>query len=136
MGYLFEFAGAPISWCSKKQTVVALSSCEAEYISACSAACQALWLHSLLLELKIDIGSHVDLLVDNRSAIDLSKNPVAHGRSKHIETKYHFLRDQVSKGKIKIKYCKTELQLADIFTKPLRAERFKALREMIGVTSN
>ncbi|XP_057418055.1 secreted RxLR effector protein 161-like [Lotus japonicus] len=70
MGYIFTFAGAPISWCSKKQSVVALLACEAEYISACSAACQALWLHTLLQELKIDIGSTVELQVDNKSAID------------------------------------------------------------------
>ncbi|XP_057435865.1 secreted RxLR effector protein 161-like [Lotus japonicus] len=135
MGYIFTFAGAPISWCSKKQSVVALSTCEAEYISTCSAACQALWLHTLLLELQISVGDYVELLVDNRSAIDLSKNPVSHGRSKHIEIKYHFLRDQVSKGKIRIKHCSTDLQLADILTKPLRADKFKDFRRLIGVTS-
>jgi len=133
MGYVFTIAGAPISWCSKKQTVVALSTCEAEYIAACSAACQALWLSSLIQELKVETGSVVELFVDNKSAIDLAKNPVSHGRSKHIETKFHFLRDQVSKGRIKLTYCKTELQLADIMTKALKGERFKELRKLIGV---
>lgn len=84
-GYVFLLSGAPISWSSRKQSVVALSTCEAEYIAACSAACQALWLSSLLSELNVDIGEVVELQVDNKSAIDLAKNPVSHGRSKHIE---------------------------------------------------
>lgn len=90
-----------MSWCPKKQSVVALSTCEAEYISACSAACQALWLHTLLLELKINVCCFVELLVDNRPAIDLSKNPVAHGRSKHIETKFHFLEIKLQKERLR-----------------------------------
>lgn len=135
MGYIFTFAGAPISWSSKKQSVVALSTCETEYIAACAAACQALWLSSLLQELQIVSSTAIDLLVDNKSAIDLSRNPVSHGRSKHIEIKFHFLRDQVTKGKIKIQHCSTELQLADIMTKALKVERFRELRRLIGVTS-
>lgn len=134
MGYVFLIAGAPVSWCSKKQSVVALSSCEAEYIAACSAACQGIWLSSLLEELKAGFGSSVNLLVDNKSAIDLAKNPVSHGRSKHIETKFHFLRQQVEKEKIKLEHCRTEVQLADILTKPLKIDQFKKLRDLIGVT--
>nr|KYP66838.1 Retrovirus-related Pol polyprotein from transposon TNT 1-94 [Cajanus cajan] len=133
MGQVFLFSGSPISWSSKKQTVVVLSTCEAEYIAACSAACQALWLSSLLSELKVSVDSGVELLVDSKSAIDLAKNPVSHGRSKHIDTKYHFLRDQVSKGRIKLKHCRTEVQLADIMTKSLKIERFRELRESLGV---
>lgn len=97
MGHVFLFGGAPISWCSKKQDVVALSICEAEYIAACSAACQACWLSSLLEELGVVTTDAVKLLVDSKSTIDLAKNSVSHGRSKHIETKFHFLRDQVTK---------------------------------------
>ena len=76
-------------------------------------------------------GEAVDLLVDNKSAIDLAKNPVSHGRSKHIDTKCHFLKDQVSKGKIRLQHCRTEKQLADIMTKSLKSERFKELRELL-----
>ena len=108
MGQVFLLSGSPISWSSKKQTVVALSTCEDEYIAACAAAYQALWLSSLLEELKVFTGETVDLLVDNKSAIYLAKKPVSHGRSKHIDTKFHFLRDQVSKGKIKLQHCRTE----------------------------
>jgi hypothetical protein len=83
----------------------------------------------------IDVDEEIELRVDNKSAINLAKNPIAHGRSKHIETKFQFLRDQVTKGKIKLVYCKTEAQGADIFTKPLKIERFKDLRKMLNVQS-
>ncbi|CAJ2660445.1 unnamed protein product [Trifolium pratense] len=135
MGYVFTLFDCPISWSSKKQNVVALSTCEAEYISACNAACQGIWLQSLLQEMKIDIEDGVELMVDNKSAINLAKNPIAHGRSKHIETKFHFLRDQVTKGRIKLSYCKTEKQIADVLTKPLKIDKFKDMRKMLNVFS-
>ena len=81
MGYVFLLSDSPISWCSKKQAVITLSTCEAEYIAACHAACQDLWLESLLEELKVGFDGYVDLLIDNKSAINLAKNPVAHGAS-------------------------------------------------------
>ncbi|MCI33581.1 cationic amino acid transporter 1-like, partial [Trifolium medium] len=80
-------------------------------------ACQGIWLQSLLQEMKIDIDEEIELMVDNKSAINLAKNPIAHGRSKHVETKFHFLRDQVTKGIIKVSYCKTEDQIADVLYK-------------------
>jgi hypothetical protein len=83
----------------------------------------------------IDVDEEIELRVDNKSAINLTKNPITHGRSKHIETKFHFLRDQVTKGKIKLVYCKTEAQVADVFTKPLKIQRFKDLRKMLNVQS-
>jgi hypothetical protein len=135
MGYVFTLFNCPISWSSKKQTVVALSTCEAEYISTCNAACHDIWLQSLLQEMKIDVEHEVELMVDNKSAINLAKNSIAHGRSKHIETKFHFLRDQVTKGKIKMSYCNTNDQMADVLTKPLKIDRFKDLRRMLNVQS-
>jgi len=110
-----------LSWCSKKQSVVTLSSCEAEYIASGEAACQCLWLEYVLKDLKINYKRPIQMFVDNKSAIDLSKNPVCHRKSKHIETKYHFLCDQVMKNRI------------DIFTKPLRHHRFEKLRSMLGL---
>ena len=110
-----------------------LSTCEAKYIAACSAACQALWLSSLINELKVSSNKVVELIVDNISTIDLAKNPVSHGRSKHIDTKFHFLRDQVSKGRIKLRHYRSKVQLADIMTKSLKAERFKELRKLLNV---
>lgn len=134
-GYFFRFLKAPISWCSKKQNVVALSSCEAEYIAVAQAACQVLWMESLLEELKLHYKKPVQLFVDNKSSINLAKNPIAHGRSKHIETKFHFLRDQVNKGKLEMVYCSTDVQAADVLTKPMKTDRFKVLRSMLGVVT-
>lgn len=134
-GYFFMLGKAPISWSSKKQTVVALSSCEAEYIAAAQGACQAVWLEALLEEIQMKSEGPISLMVDNKSAISLAKNPVAHGCSKHIETKFHFLRDQVSKGKIELHHCRTEDQLADPLSKPLKIDRFQKLRELMGVLS-
>ncbi|WVZ09086.1 hypothetical protein V8G54_022432 [Vigna mungo] len=134
-GYLFKLMGAPVSRCSRKQSVVALSSCEAEYISATETACQCTWIEAILQELKIVKCRPTRLKIDNKSAIDLAKNPISHGRSKHIETKYHYLREQVSKGKLELSYCKTDEQEADIFTKALRQSRFERLRSLIGVKS-
>ena len=132
-GYIFFYGGAPISWSSTKEPVVALSSCEAEYIAASEAACQAVWLDALIKELQLEKSGKVKLLVDNKSAIDLAKHPASHGRSKHIETKFHFLREQVNNEKLKIEHCRTEDQLADILTKALKLERFRCLRDSIGV---
>jgi hypothetical protein len=134
-GYIFMIEGASISWSSKKQSIVALSSCEAEYVAASYAACQAAWIEMLLEELKIMEPKNIKLFVDNKSAINLVNHPVCHGRSKHIERRYHFLRDQVNKGKVEIRYCKTEVQLADIFTKPLKKVRFEELKGSIGMRS-
>jgi len=132
-GYFFKYMHAPISWCSKKQNVVALSSCEAEYIASVETACQCLWLSTLIKELKLECREPIQLLVDNKSTISLSKNLVCHGRSKHIETKFHFLRDQVCQGRLELVYCPTENQVADVFTKALRQSRFERLRDLLGL---
>jgi hypothetical protein len=107
------------TWSSQKQHVVALSSCEAEYVAGTVAACQAVWLARLLEEaMGVTVGAP-RILLDNMSAIALSKNPVLHGRSKHIKTKYHFIRECVDRGEIELEYVGTGDQLADILTKPL-----------------
>ncbi|CAL0335161.1 unnamed protein product [Lupinus luteus] len=134
-GYLFLLNNAPISWCSKKQEVIALSSCEAEYIAGCYAACQAMWLEELLREISIDVKRPVQLRIDNMSAINLSRNPVSHGRSKHIEVRFHFLRDLVNKERVEVLHCNTEEQLADGLTKALKPEKVAELRKKIGLVS-
>ncbi|CAJ2634371.1 unnamed protein product [Trifolium pratense] len=132
-GYWFRFRNSPISWSSKKHNIVALSSCEAEYVAAAQAACQAVWPESLLEELKISYVKPMRLNADNKFVISLAKNPIAHGWSKHIKTKYHFLRDQVSKEKLTVVHCRTNVQVADSLTKPMRSDRFKELRNMLGI---
>ena len=134
-GFVFMWNKSPISWCSKKQSVVALSSCESEYIAGAVTACQAIWLVSLMKELKIAEKGLVTLLIDNKSAINLAKNPVLHGRSKHIDTKFHFLHEQVEKGSIEVNHCSTQLQIADILTKGLKTDKFLKLRRDMGVTA-
>ncbi|GAU33536.1 hypothetical protein TSUD_143290 [Trifolium subterraneum] len=134
-GYVFKFQNAPISWCSKKQSVIALSSCEAEYVAGSLAACQANWLQSLLSEMKIIDNITVMLKIDNKSSINLAKNPVSHGKSKHIETRFHFLRDQVNKGKLSLEYCSTNDQQADILTKAVKRDQFLKLRREMRIVS-
>ena len=97
------------------------------------AACQAIWLDNVMKELNCEVKKPLKLKIDNRSAINLAKNPIAHGRSKHIETRFHFIREQVSKGMIEVEYCPTEAQLADGFTKALKIDRFTCLRDKLGL---
>ena len=92
-----------------KQNVVALSSCEAEYIAASSASCQGIWIIRFVKKLLNIKVRPFKLFIDNKSAIALSKNPSQHGRSKHIDTKFHFICDCVEKGYVDIEYLKTEL---------------------------
>ena len=126
--------GASVSWKSKKQSCVALSTAEAEYMSLTSAAQEAIWLNRLLAELhRKDTSRPAIVYDDNQSAISMTRNPQFHGRSKHIAIKYHFIRDETKKGTIDVRYCRSSDMIADILTKGLYAEQFMKLREMAGV---
>ena len=111
----------------------ALSTCEAEYVAAAIAACQVVWLHRLLGELTGVEAHPPALMVDNQPAIALAKNPVLHDRSKHIDVKFHFLKDCVDEGQIVIEFIETGRQLANVLTKPLGRLRLTELKEMIGM---
>jgi hypothetical protein len=132
-GYVFMMGTGAISWSSKKQPIVTLSTTEAEFVAATACTCQAIWLRKILEELHSKQVGAITIFCDNNSAIKLSKNPVLHGRSKHIDVKYYFLRDLSNDGVIDLKYCKSEEQLADMFTKPLRFFPFQNLRRLMGV---
>ncbi|KAG7558463.1 Zinc finger CCHC-type [Arabidopsis thaliana x Arabidopsis arenosa] len=133
MGHIFYLGNSPISWCSQKQNVVALSSCEAEFMAGTEAAKQAIWLQDLLSEIAGTPSEKVTILIDNQSAIALTKNPVLHGRSKHIHRRYHFIRECVEHGQIEVIHVSGEEQKADILTKALGKIKFREMREFIGV---
>ncbi|WVZ89349.1 hypothetical protein U9M48_035769 [Paspalum notatum var. saurae] len=132
-GILFFLGKCLVSWQSVKQQVVALSSCEAEYIAASTASTQALWLARLLSDLLGRDTEAVELWVDSKLALALAKNPVFHERSKHIRVRYHFIRDCWEEGSIKARYINTKYQLADLLTKPLGRIKFLELRSRTGM---
>ncbi|CAM8915543.1 unnamed protein product [Rhodiola kirilowii] len=132
-GYAFYLGDGVVSWSSKKQQVVALSTAEAEYIAVTTAACQAVWLRRILEDLKHKQEGPMKIMCDNKSAIALAKNPVFHGRSKHIGIRYHYIRELVKDGEIELEFCKTDEQVADIFTKGLSSDKFELFRYMLGV---
>ncbi|GKA86606.1 ribonuclease H-like domain-containing protein [Tanacetum coccineum] len=120
------------SWFSKKQTALAISTTEAEYVSAEKACQQALWMKQALIDYDIRLDD-VPIMCDNKGAIDLSKNPVQHSRTKHIKIRHHFLRDNVQKGHISIEKVTFIDNIADILTKPLKRESFNYLRLGLGM---
>ena len=131
-GYVFKLGDSTISWGSKKQSVVALSTTEAEYI-ALSLACQeAVWLRNLLGDFKHNQGETI-IYEDNQGAITLSKNPSNHSRTKHIDIKYHYVRDLITRKEVNILYCPSKNMLGDIFTKGLPRGQFETLREQMGL---
>ncbi|KAL3720851.1 hypothetical protein ACJRO7_005629 [Eucalyptus globulus] len=132
-GYVFMLGSGAVSWSSKKQSIVTLSTTEAEFVAATSCACQAIWLRKILEELQFKQQKATIIYCDNSSAIKLSKNPVLHGRSKHIDVKYHFLRDLTKDEVVELVFCRSEDQVADIFTKLLKLSMFQKLRKLLGV---
>ena len=121
------------SWLSKKQPIVTLSTCEAKYVAASWCVCHAIWLRNLLSKMELkQLGATV-IQVDNKSAIELAKNPVNHERSKHIDVHFHFIRDHVKKGSFELVHVTSQDQVADIFTKPLPKVLFDKFKKMIGM---
>src|SRR5271168_3048453 len=122
-----------VSWFNKKHSSIALSIAEAEYVAATSCCTQLLWMMQTLQDFQITCTTPISILCDNTSAINISKNPVMHSKTKHIPTKYHFLREQVLEQKVKLEYVPSKEQVVDIFTKPLPKETFEYLRQKLGV---
>lgn len=127
--YLFQLAGGAISWASKLQNTVALSTAEAEYMALCSAVQEAVYLRRLLADLGFEQQEGTIIHEDNQSCIAMAENPVFHARSKHIAMRYHFTREKVASGEVRIKYLATQHQLADLLTKALERVRLVILRK-------
>nr|GEX33016.1 retrovirus-related Pol polyprotein from transposon TNT 1-94 [Tanacetum cinerariifolium] len=121
-----------VSWSSKKQDCTSMSSAKAEYVSLSACCAQVLWMRTQLT----DYGFHFDkipMYCDSKVAIAISCNPVQHSRTKHIDVRYHFIKEKVEKGIVELFFVKTEYQLADLFTKALPEERFKYLVRRLGM---
>ncbi|KAJ9545140.1 hypothetical protein OSB04_024847 [Centaurea solstitialis] len=124
--------GKLVSWTSKKQNSVSTSTAEAEYVAAGICCAQVLWLRNQLQDYDIQL-SKIPIYCDNTSAIAIANNPVLHSKTKHIEVRYHFIRDHVMNGDIELHFVPTEYQLADLFTKPLDVTRFNMLLSELGM---
>jgi len=134
-GYCFTLGSGVFSWSSKKQEIVAQSTAEAEFIAATAAVNQAMWLRKILIDLNIEQKESTMIHVDNQAAIAISHNPVFHGKTKHFNIKLFFLREVQKAGAVVLFYCKTEDQVADIFTKPLPVNKFEFFRKTLGMCS-
>jgi hypothetical protein len=126
-------AGAAISWSSKKQTSIALSSTEGEYMAMTHATKEALWIQQFLHNINFPLTHSTSLLVDNQGAIVLASNPTFHARTKHIGVRHHFIREHVENGDITLKYIPTNDQVADVLTKALAHEKHSKFRVTMGL---
>ena len=133
-GNVFLLGGAAITWASKKQSSVALSTVEAEYMALSVATQEAIWLRQLQEEPGMKDAGPTLIYEDNQGVISMAKNPVFHKRTKHIQIRYHFVREAVEDEVITLEYCRTSEILADSFTKPLPREQFERLRIGIGLS--
>ncbi|CAG7720799.1 unnamed protein product, partial [Allacma fusca] len=132
-GMVIKLNDSIISWSSQKQPCVSLSSTEAEYIAIASAAREIVWLRSFLHELGHPQTQPTKIRVDNQSAIRLVKNPEMHTRTKHIDVRFHYIRDLANQGDIEVTYVPTAIQLADSLTKPLLKGKLETNRSQLGL---
>ncbi|KAI3766949.1 hypothetical protein L2E82_17029 [Cichorium intybus] len=132
-GYLLLLGGAPISWRSKKQSVVSRSSAEAEYRAMATTVSEILWMRWLLNELDVKQNGPTPLFCDNQAARHIANNPVFHERTKHVEMDCHFVRERVESQEIQPLHINTKLQIADLFTKALGAQQLRVLLDKLGI---
>ena len=132
-GYNFSFGNGVFSWASLKQNLVTLSTAEAKYVLAYEAIAQVIWLRIVLEDLGESQIEATLLMYDNMFAISMTRNPVFHQKTRHINIRFHFIREALQEGVIDVKFCQSEDQLTDIFTKTLPKERFNQLRLKLGV---
>jgi sulfur transfer complex TusBCD TusB component (DsrH family) len=130
---MFSFGSGVVSWRSKKQPTIALSSMEAEYIGITIVACEVVWLQKLLSDLGQLVDAHVVIYCDNISSILLVNNSVYHARTKHNEVHFHFIREKVLAKEIDLIHVNIEDQVVDIFTKALSTDKLKKFQKMLSV---
>lgn len=132
-GVVFFMSGGPVSWLSKKQAVVALSTSEAEYIALSLATQEAIWLRGLINSIGSADNLPTMMYEDNQGAIGLAKNPIGHSRTKHIDIRYHYVREAIQDRSIELSYCASKKMIADICTKALPKGQFECLRSAMGM---
>ncbi|KAH9303948.1 hypothetical protein KI387_008352 [Taxus chinensis] len=133
-GYIFSLGSGVISWQSKLQPTVAISSTEAEYKAAVSAGCEAVWLRQILVDFQFSqvTATPLSLFCDNQGVLKMVKNPIYHARTKHIEIHHHYIRQLVDSGEISLHFCPSQEQSADVMTKPLGAFLFVKFQDKLG----
>ena len=134
-GYVVKLAGSPVSWSSRRQRTVAMSTCEAEYVAGYKATQEIIWIQNMINDLRIKAleATSTPLLIDNNAALKLTRNPELHDRTKHIELKYHFLREMTLSGRINTRKVGTKDNLADLLTKPLPRDAHENLVNGLGM---
>lgn len=141
-GWIIRLGNCWIDWKVHKQPTVALSSCEAEYMAICEVTQAIMWTIAMMKEMDIHTATNITgrtssnlpipvVTSDNKSAIAMAKNDMLHNRSKHIDIKYHFIRDEITKGTISLQWISTHDQVADIFTKTLVPRLFLKFRDLL-----
>ena len=136
-GWVFLLNGGAVTWKSSKQTTVADSTCESEYIAASEAAKEATWLKNFIDDLGVvpSIKDPLEIFCDNEGAVALTKEPKDHGNSRHILRKFHYVRHQIEDGDIVVNRVSSEKNLADLFMKPLSRIKHDSLTRSIGIRS-
>ncbi|KAL5734182.1 hypothetical protein ACOSP7_032043 [Xanthoceras sorbifolium] len=132
-GYCTYIWGNLVTWRSKKQSVVARSSVEAEFKAIAHGICEGLWLYRVMAELKISVEGPMKMFCDNQVAISIAKNPVHHDRTKHVEIDRHFIKEKIEEGTLKLLYTPTAFQTANILTKALPRVHFEDLCCKLGM---
>jgi len=130
-GYISYFGSAPISWSSRKQPTVALSTMETEYMALAKATCKTIWLRKLFSELGIPTNSSTTIFINNQSAMHFAENPVFYARSKHIDIRHHFVCECLASNKVILNHCASKENVADMFTKPLVKPQFITLHDCV-----
>ncbi|GMF45058.1 unnamed protein product [Phytophthora fragariaefolia] len=133
-GYVHCIAGGAISWASRRQSIVAQSTAEAEYVADCEACMEGQGLRNDLIEVFSMMKTENRLGVDNQAAFVMATNPTYNRRTRHIELRWHYVRDQVVKKTVELRKVKTDVNPSDLMTKPLASDRVEMLNDMIGMT--